>query len=164
MVLREHLRSVRTRKTSFDGVTDYIKYYLLRTFVIFVFIISHVYDYTTYPIYWIVYHPWLVRRYQRSTHSKVEKKTDCVIYDSLEELSPITIEINENNLTTMDAVFDYAANKYKDKECLGTREILSDDEELQPNGKVFHKYDLGDYSWCTYENFQQKAINISRGL
>ena len=164
MVLREHLRSVRTRKTSFDGVADYIKYYLLRTFVIFVFIASHIYDYTTYPVYWMIYHPWLVRRYQRSNHAKIEKKSDCLIFDSLDRPCSIAIEINENNLTTMDKVFDYAVSRYKDKDCLGTREILSDDEEIQPNGKIFHKYDLGDYCWSTYEQFQQKAINISRGL
>ena len=164
MVLREHLRSVRTRKTSFDGPKDYIKYYLLRAFVIFVFIISHVYDYTTYPIYWIIYHPWLVRRYRRAIHSKLERREDCVIYHSLEERIPVYNEINENNLTTLDAVFDYAANKYKEKECLGTRRIISEEDEVQPNGKVFKKYDLGDYSWSTYEQFQEKAIKISQGL
>ena len=97
MVLREHLRSVRTRKTNFDGVADYVKYYLLRTFVIFVFIVSHIYDYTTYPIYWIIYHPWLVRRYQHSNHAKIEKKHDCLIFDSLDKQCPTAIEINENN-------------------------------------------------------------------
>ena len=60
MVLREHLRSVRTRKQNFDGPKDYIKYYALRLFVLFVFALSHIYDYITIPIYFAVYFPWLV--------------------------------------------------------------------------------------------------------
>lgn len=40
---------------------------------------------------------------------------------------------------TLDKVFMYAKNKFKDKKLLGTREILSEDDEVQPNGKIFKK-------------------------
>lgn len=40
---------------------------------------------------------------------------------------------------TLDKVFMYAKNKFKDKRLLGTREILNEEDEIQPNGKVFKK-------------------------
>ena len=33
----------------------------------------------------------------------------------------------------------HAKNKFKDKRLLGTREILNEEDEVQPNGKVFKK-------------------------
>ena len=111
MVLREHLRSVRTRKQDFDSPKDYIKYYVLRLFVLFVFVLSHLYDYISYPIYFIIYHPWLVRRYKRENHARLEVRDDCVLYHSLEEPTPINKEVQENDLTTMDAIFDYVSKR-----------------------------------------------------
>ena len=110
MVLREHLRSVRIRKQDFQGPKDYIKYYVLRLFVLFVFVLSHIYDYLSYPIYFVIYHPWLVRRYKKATHARFERRDDCVLYHSLEEPTPINMEIKNNNLTTMDAIFDYVSS------------------------------------------------------
>lgn len=40
---------------------------------------------------------------------------------------------------TLDKVFMYAKNKFKDKRLLGTREILNEEDEVQPNGKIFKK-------------------------
>lgn len=40
---------------------------------------------------------------------------------------------------TLDKVFKYAKTKYKDKKLLGTREILKEEDEIQPSGKVFKK-------------------------
>jgi long-chain acyl-CoA synthetase len=164
MVLREHLRSVRERKQDFDGPKDYVKYYLLRLFVLFVFVLSHLYDYVSYPIYFVIYHPWLVRRYKRSNHAELEVRDDCVLYHSLEEPTPINKEVKENGLTTMDAIFDYVSNKYQDKDCLGTREILAEEDEVQSNGKVFRKFVLGNYNWCTFAEFEQNAAELSQGL
>lgn len=164
MVLREHLRSVRERKQDFDGPKDYVKYYLLRLFVLFVFVLSHLYDFVSYPVYFVIYHPWLVRRYKRSNHAELEVRNDCVLYHSLEEPTPINKEVKENDLTTMDAIFDYVSNKYQDKDCLGTREILAEEDEVQPNGKVFRKFVLGNYNWCTFAEFEQNAAELSQGL
>lgn len=40
---------------------------------------------------------------------------------------------------TMDSVFHYAAKKYSTLPCLGTRELLCEEDEKQPDGKVFKK-------------------------
>ena len=39
----------------------------------------------------------------------------------------------------MDSVFQYAAKKFSRLPCLGTRELLSEEDEKQPDGKVFKK-------------------------
>lgn len=40
---------------------------------------------------------------------------------------------------TLDKMFEYAATRFPQRDCLGTREVLSEEDELQPNGKVFKK-------------------------
>lgn len=40
---------------------------------------------------------------------------------------------------TIDKMFEYAAGQFPERDCLGTREVLSEEDELQPNGKVFKK-------------------------
>ena len=40
---------------------------------------------------------------------------------------------------SLDELFQRAVDLYANTDCLGTRELLSDEDELQPSGKVFHK-------------------------
>jgi long-chain acyl-CoA synthetase len=47
---------------------------------------------------------------------------------------------------------------------MGVREILSIDDEVQPNGKVFKKYNLGQYNYSTYEQIFERINNFSNGL
>ena len=35
---------------------------------------------------------------------------------------------------------------------------------MQPNGKMFKKYDLGDYRWITYEDLDAMSDHFGRGL
>ncbi|XP_074047369.1 fatty acid CoA ligase Acsl3 isoform X2 [Macrotis lagotis] len=65
---------------------------------------------------------------------------------------------------TLDKVFKCAENKFKDKRLLGTREVLIEEDEVQPNGKVFKKVILGDYNWLTYEEVYIRAFNFGNGL
>jgi long-chain acyl-CoA synthetase len=52
---------------------------------------------------------------------------------------------------TVTKSFNYAVQKYGQKSCLGTREILGEEDEVQKNGKLFKKLALGDYTWISYE-------------
>ncbi|XP_016366602.1 long-chain-fatty-acid--CoA ligase 4-like [Sinocyclocheilus rhinocerous] len=40
---------------------------------------------------------------------------------------------------TLDKLFDYAVERFGKADCLGTREVLSKENETQPSGKVFKK-------------------------
>ncbi|XP_059559301.1 fatty acid CoA ligase Acsl3 isoform X2 [Myotis daubentonii] len=65
---------------------------------------------------------------------------------------------------TLDKVFMYAKNKFKDKRLLGTREVLNEEDEIQPNGKIFKKVILGHYNWLSYEDVYVRALNFGNGL
>ena len=83
------------------------KYFLLKVAVIIIYIVSHLYDYLSYPFYLVYYHPWRVRRYKRSNHAKREDRDDCIIYHSLQEPTAINAEIERHKLNTMDKIFDH---------------------------------------------------------
>lgn len=40
---------------------------------------------------------------------------------------------------TLDKLFEYAVQRFGQQQCLGTRDVLSEDNEIQPSGKVFKK-------------------------
>lgn len=40
---------------------------------------------------------------------------------------------------TLDKLFKHAVQRFGEADCLGSREILSEENETQPNGKVFKK-------------------------
>ncbi|XP_061878799.1 long-chain-fatty-acid--CoA ligase 3b isoform X2 [Entelurus aequoreus] len=65
---------------------------------------------------------------------------------------------------TLDKMFAYAAKRFPQRDCLGTREVLSEEDELQPNGKVFKKVILGNYNWLSYEETYQAARTFGSGL
>ena len=59
---------------------------------------------------------------------------------------------------TMADVWDWSVARYREKKLVGTRDILGEEDEVQPNGKMFKKLELGDYRWLTYE----EVINTFR--
>lgn len=65
---------------------------------------------------------------------------------------------------TLDKLFDLAVTKFGKKDCVGTREVLSEENEMQPNGKVFKKLILGNYRWLNYEETNQKVKHFGSGL
>uniref|UniRef100_A0A8D0L2I5 long-chain-fatty-acid--CoA ligase n=1 Tax=Sphenodon punctatus TaxID=8508 RepID=A0A8D0L2I5_SPHPU len=65
---------------------------------------------------------------------------------------------------TLDKAFKYARTKFENKKLLGTREILKEEDEIQPSGKVFKKVILGKYNWLTYDEVYTKAANFGSGL
>jgi long-chain acyl-CoA synthetase len=78
-------------------------------------------------------------------------------------LSSDLIRIADIN-TNLFTEFEKACREYGDLKTLGLREMLSIDDEVQPNGKVFKKYSLGNYLWNTYEEMYQRVVNLSNGM
>ncbi|XP_041919056.1 long-chain-fatty-acid--CoA ligase 3a [Alosa sapidissima] len=65
---------------------------------------------------------------------------------------------------TLEQVFESAAKRFPQRPCLGTRQLLRDEDEQQPNGKVFKKVILGQYHWRSYEETQRAARQFGAGL
>lgn len=49
------------------------------------------------------------------------------------------VSLLHEGVDTLDKVFEYAVVHFPKRDCLGTRELLSEEDEIQPNGKVFKK-------------------------
>ncbi|XP_072126990.1 long-chain-fatty-acid--CoA ligase 4 isoform X1 [Mobula birostris] len=67
-------------------------------------------------------------------------------------------------LDTLDKLFEAAVKKFQKNNCLGTREMLSEENEVQTNGKVFKKLILGEYKWLTYEEVSHHVDAFGSGL
>lgn len=65
---------------------------------------------------------------------------------------------------TLDKIFQFATESFRHRNCLGTREILSEEDEIQPSGKVFKKLILGDYKWLTYDKVHRRVMHFGSGL
>ncbi|XP_056397045.1 long-chain-fatty-acid--CoA ligase 4 isoform X2 [Hyla sarda] len=65
---------------------------------------------------------------------------------------------------TLDKLFQHAVANFGKKDCLGTREILCEENEKQPNGKVFKKLILGEYKWLSYEEVNTRVHHLGSGL
>ncbi|KAM9733874.1 long-chain-fatty-acid--CoA ligase 3a isoform 1-T2 [Menidia menidia] len=65
---------------------------------------------------------------------------------------------------TLDKMFQYAAMRFPHRECVGTRMVISEEDERQSNGKVFKKVILGEYHWLTYKEALTAATQLGSGL
>ena len=54
--------------------------------------------------------------------------------------------------------------KHSHKRCLGTRKLLEEKDEVQPNGKMFKKWRMGEYSWQSYADIDSLSSNLGKGL
>ncbi|XP_013880551.1 long-chain-fatty-acid--CoA ligase 3 [Austrofundulus limnaeus] len=65
---------------------------------------------------------------------------------------------------TLDKMFEYSAMRFPSRDCLGTREVISEEDERQSNGKVFKKVVLGQYRWLSYKEATTAATQLGSGL
>lgn len=70
----------------------------------------------------------------------------------------------KNNVDTLAKMFKYVTKIHTTKRCLGTREILSEEDEIQDNGRVFKKLKLGDYKWRNFIETELQAQYFGRGI
>nr|CAH7743907.1 unnamed protein product [Callosobruchus chinensis] len=106
----------------------------------------------------------------RDPPCKVEKarpiQEDCksITYRSTSQPREHHIALVREKIDTMAKMLEYVSKKYPNKRCLGTRQILAEEDEVQPNGRVFKKYDMGDYRWKTFAEVNILARNFGKGL
>ena len=64
---------------------------------------------------------------------------DFILYRSVTEIGDVHARFIQDNIDTMEKVFRFAVRQHGQKTALGTREILAEEDEMQPNGRVFKK-------------------------
>merc|ERR1711892_1610556 len=72
--------------------------------------------------------------------------------------------MGENKVDTITKAFNYAVTKYGSKTCLGTRQVLGEEDEVQSNGKVFKKLSLGEYKWIDFTETRAISYSFGKGL
>ncbi|XP_011303691.1 long-chain-fatty-acid--CoA ligase 4 isoform X2 [Fopius arisanus] len=127
--------------------------------------LSYVYDFLTFPVYLILQRPWEKRKLSRRVKARVIAKDDnSITYRNTDDPSPIHIKLERQNIDTLEKVLRYAVETHRGKKCLGTRQILAEENEVQPNGRVFKKYKMGEYKWKSYTEVERLAASFGRGL
>lgn len=87
-----------------------------------------------------------------------------ITYRTIEPPREVHVKILQANIDTLEKMFIYVAKTHSTKRCLGTRQILSEEDELQPNGRLFKKYKMGEYKWKNFIEIERLAVSFGRGL
>jgi len=74
------------------------------------------------------------------------------------------LTLQRQGVNTLEKMFKFAALNYKNKKCLGTRQMLAEEDERQPDGKILKKYRMGGYTWRTFDEVNVEASNFGKGL
>ena len=120
------------------------------------------YDIVTYPIYYVIQRPWNETRKLKAIRAKQEDPNDP--YSSWVRIGnpPPCLA---DNCSTIDEILRLSIQQYRNQRCMGYRQVLKEEQEIQPDGKVFIKKTLApQYTWFTYGDVDQRIDNISRGL
>ena len=73
--------------------------------------------------------------------------------------------MEENGVDTVEKMFNFVCSKHQTKACIGTRHIISvDEEDHMGTGKIIKKYGMGDYNWISYENVFNRALSFGKGV
>ncbi|XP_031629734.1 long-chain-fatty-acid--CoA ligase 4 isoform X1 [Contarinia nasturtii] len=128
-------------------------------------VIAFVCDVITFPVYLVLQQPWKRRQQSKRIKAKPISADDKqVTYRSVEPPREIHVKMVQANIDTLEKMLTYVAKIHTTKKCLGTREILSEEDEIQPNGRLFKKYNMGEYKWRTFTDVENSATNFGRGL
>jgi len=120
-------------------------------------------------IYRLFTNPATVRKNYAKVRSRpmqaIQPGDTEVTYEPVKiESSPFIKDFDSAKCETMAEVWDWSVKRYRERRLLGTRDILGEEDEIQPNGKMFKKLELGDYRWISYEEADTLADNFGRGL
>ena len=94
----------------------------------------------------------------------IKRSNEEIIYEAPEKSNELFDDLIRAKCDTMDTAWKWAVNRYKSRDLLGTRDILAHEDEVQSNGKIFKKFQLGDYRWISYEGAETTADYFGRGL
>ena len=135
--------------------------------IIFLQCLLFLWDFVTYPFYFLAQQPWKKTQKMRKTRARiVTHQAQEVTIKAVPMVNKIKDELKNypDQITTMEKVWNFSMKKYGTKRALGSRAIVGEVEEKQQDGKVFTKYQLGDYSWINYQDLNTRADNLGKGF
>ncbi|KAL4704640.1 hypothetical protein ACJJTC_013424, partial [Scirpophaga incertulas] len=122
-------------------------------------------DIITFPVHLILQRPWRKRALSRRIKAQiVESTSNSVTVRSVSAPGELHVRLVRDGVNTMEAMLRAAAQRWAAAPCLGTRQVLGEADEPQPNGRVFKKFNMGSYSWRSYTEVEEEARRFARGL
>lgn len=89
---------------------------------------------------YLVFRILLIFNFFQSDITKFDDHT--IIIKTLSKPSANHLTLVKDKIDTLQKVFQYAVNKYADSYCLGTRDVLAEEDEVQQNGRIFKKVSI----------------------
>ncbi|ESO08666.1 hypothetical protein HELRODRAFT_74895 [Helobdella robusta] len=127
-------------------------------------VLSYLFDAILFiPYYFFDNHAEIMTKTKQAKAKPLVENDSSSPYRSLEVYDGL-LTTPVPDCRTITDLFDYAVKKFADVETLGTRELLYEEEEKQPNGKFFSKAIYGDYKWLTYKRVQTLVEDFGCGL
>ncbi|KJH46143.1 CoA ligase 4 family protein [Dictyocaulus viviparus] len=65
---------------------------------------------------------------------------------------------------TVDKVWRHVVELYDEAPALGTRQLLTVHEDATNVGRIFEKWEMGEYEWMSYREVEAKIANIAPSL
>jgi len=130
-------------------------------------VLLFIWDVLTYPLYVIIQQPWRqTRRIQRTRARIVNHQATEITIRAVPTTDKLKDELlaYPEKITTMEKLWNFSSKKFGTKTCLGTRAVLGEMEEKQSSGKVFTKLQLGEYTWLNYNDTNNMADSLGKGL
>jgi len=130
-------------------------------------ILGGIADILTFPVHLVLQKPWRRRwEIQKGSDWHRISTPDCVgvVRETSSSNQVYKQLILENGIDTVDKIWEQAARQYGSKLCLGTRTVLGEEQVTQPDGKVFKKFDLGEFEWTNYRTAHLRSVQFGRGL
>ena len=87
-----------------------------------------------------------------------------ITYRNVDPPKDVHVRMLQEKIDTLEKMFKYVTKIHTTKRCLGTRDILSEEDEVQPNGRIFKKHKMGEYKWKTFVETEQQARYFGRGI
>jgi len=124
-------------------------------------LIGYVWDRVTFIPWYIMVglsEKLAIARRQKSIRSETER--DVWTSGDSKEI----VETYYYGMRTMDQIFAKTVKTFSSLPALGTRELLSEVDEVQPNGKVFKKAIYGKYKFMTFQEAGERVESMAKGL
>ena len=94
-----------------DMANSWLLYPLFKLLIFMIYLISHVYDYVTYPVWYFVQKPWRVRQHRKKIHARWdEAENGSLVFHSVVEPGEVNRNLRRYNLNTMEKVFSHAVS------------------------------------------------------
>lgn len=120
-----------------------------------------VYDVLSLPVYSLVQQPWKATNASKAVKAKQVNPSDP--YSPWQRIGSTPDHLCFHSSSVAD-LFSKSCKRFRNVRAFGSRQVFGEEDEKQPDGKVFRKQILGDYTWYTYAQVDQRIDHIARGF